>query len=68
MSDRVKGCWVAFESDLHEDAARHLMDAIRQLRGVSAVAASVADSGDWLARQHVKEEFRGAMLDLYQKL
>ncbi len=56
MTDRLKGCFVAFESDIREDDAESLINAIKHLRGVAAVNVDVADVEDWNARERVKHE------------
>jgi hypothetical protein len=56
MTDRIKGCWVSFERDIREDDAGPLLQAIQQLRGVSAVTADPADPADWMARDRVRRE------------
>jgi hypothetical protein len=68
MSDRLKGCWVAFERDIKDEDAEPIMEAIRYIRGVQAVDASVTDSDDWLARQHIKADVREKLLALYKDL
>lgn len=56
MTARIKGCWVAFERDVREDDAESLIGAIRQLRGVLAVEASVAEPADWIATERIRRE------------
>ncbi len=56
MTDRIKGCWVAFESDIREDDVQPLIEAIKRLRGVLAVEESVADSDDWMNRERIRRE------------
>jgi len=68
MSDRIKGCWVSFEADIKDEYAEPILDAIRQIRGVQAVESSVTDSGDWLAREHVKAEIRDKLMALYRDI
>jgi len=68
MSNRIKGCWVAFEFDIEEENAELILNAIRQIRGVQAAEASVSDSGDWMARQQVKAVLRDKLLALYKDI
>lgn len=63
MTDRLKGCTVAFEHDLRPEDADHIMAAIRCLRGVAAVGPVVADFNDYIAEQRIKRELYGKMLD-----
>jgi len=56
VTDRVKGCWVAFEKDVRDDDVQGLVDAILQLRGVSAVTTEKVKADDFIARSRVKRE------------
>jgi hypothetical protein len=56
MTDRLKGCLVLFDSDIRDDDALPLMDAIRQLRGVASAVSSVCTSDDWMNRERVRQE------------
>lgn len=56
MTDRMKGCFVAFDRDIREDDVQHLVGAIRMLKGVSAVELEVSNPDDWHARQRVRLE------------
>ena len=56
MTDRVKGCWVSFKDDTRTDDIESTVDAIRQLRKVSAVETVVTDTDDWFARDRVRHE------------
>lgn len=68
MTDRLKGCWVAFDRDIREDDAEQMLNAIRMVKGVSAVDTSVANPNDWIARQRVRDEIGKKVLDiLYPK-
>ena len=62
MTARVKGCWVAFETDLREDDATPLLAAIRQLRGVLAVELEPQTPSDWIAAQRMRHELLGKLL------
>jgi len=68
VSDRIKGCWVAFDHDIKDEDAEPIMDAIRRLRSVDAVEARVADMDDWMARKNVKAEIRAAVVELFKSL
>ncbi len=56
MTDRLKGVWVAFDTDIREDDAESLIEAIKHLRHVQAVTDSVANPDDWMARERVRRE------------
>lgn len=53
MSDRVKGCVVTFEADMHPDDVAPILAAIGQLRGVVSVETSVVDVSDVINRRMV---------------
>ncbi len=56
MTDRLKGVWVSFDRDIRTDDVEPLIEAIKCLRGVSDVKASVADSSDWMNRDRIRNE------------
>jgi hypothetical protein len=56
MTDRLNGCWVAFERDIREDDAEPLIAAIRMLKGVLAVEVSVSSHADWVAEERARRE------------
>ena len=56
MTDRLKGCWVAFDRDIREDDAEQLIQVIRCLKGVLAVETSVTTFDDYSARVRVKRQ------------
>ncbi len=68
MTDRLKGCWVAFDHDIRTDDAEPLLDAIRQLRGVAGVEPIVANSNDWMARTKVAISVQEELLAVFEKL
>lgn len=65
MTDRLKGCWVAFDRDIRDDDAEPLIAAIQQMRGVLAVEPSIMTPDDWMARERVRRELTDK---LYQAL
>lgn len=67
MTDRLKGCWVAFDRDIREDDARELIGAIHMLKGVQAVATEVASAEDWMNRQRIKGELQSLLFDALNK-
>lgn len=58
MTDRIKGFYVALEDDMRVDDAEHILDAVRQLRGVAAVQHSITEVDDWMNRAKVQNEMR----------
>ncbi len=65
MTDRLKGCFVAFDRDIREDDAEGILNAIRHLRGVAAVEKHVSDLGDWNARERVRHELWDQIRDVF---
>lgn len=53
MTDRLKGCTVAFERDIRVDDVVPLLDAIRHLRGVADVEPLIADPDDAANRMRI---------------
>lgn len=70
MTDRIKGCWVAFDRDYRVDDVEAILDAIRMTKGVAAVSTNetVTSMDDWMARQHVKREIANKVLALHREL
>lgn len=58
MTDRVKGCYVAFDKDLRTDDVECVLDAIRMIRCVAEVTAEdyVTDPDDWMNRQQIRSD------------
>ena len=68
MTDRIKGLTVSFTHDIRDDDCQCIVDAIRMVKGVSAVEMHVSDQGDWFARQHVKSELKEKFWGFYKDL
>ena len=66
MTDRLKGCIVAFEKDIREDDARPLLAAIRQLKGVASVSISIAHPDDYINRNTVRYELQRRLLQVLE--
>lgn len=62
MTDRIKGCWVAFDRDIRVDDAESLLSAIRQLRGVQSVGTHLATPDDYMNRERVRLELEEKIL------
>ena len=56
MTDRFKGCFVAFDADFRADDIAVLLQAIAQLKGVQSVILSPSDSSDWMNRERVRHQ------------
>ncbi|HEY1956712.1 MAG TPA: hypothetical protein VGH28_13925 [Polyangiaceae bacterium] len=67
MTDRVKGCWVAFDCDIRTDDVEPLLNAIRHLRHVQAVTTSVRDPDDWMNRERIRRELGEEILNVLRE-
>ena len=67
MTDRLKGCTVAFEQDIRVDDATALLDAIRMLRGVVGVIGSTASSTDYLNRARIRQELADKLFKVLEQ-
>jgi hypothetical protein len=58
MTDRIRGCYVAFETDIRVDGAEEIMNAILLIRGVAAVDKSecVSSPETWISDKRVRRE------------
>jgi hypothetical protein len=64
MTERVKGLLVVFESDIREDDAQHIINAISLLRGVAAVKTEISDATDLINRERIKLELRMKLFEV----
>jgi len=56
MTDRIRGCWVAFEDDIRDDDVEDVVNAIMMVKRVQAVTTEKVDPRDFMARAQVKSE------------
>lgn len=58
MTDRVKGCYVAFDKDLRTDDVERLLEAIRMIKHVANVTTDdcVVDPSDWMNREQIRRD------------
>jgi hypothetical protein len=63
MTDRIKGVYVAFDTDIHEDDCEPLIGAIRMIRGVAAVTTMVTEPADWMNRERATREIEKRIWD-----
>jgi len=68
MTDRLKGLVVAFETDIREDDAQCIIDAILMIKGVCGVSMHVSNPDDYMNRMLIKQEVRDKLLQLYKDL
>lgn len=58
MTARVKSLTVALTEDVREDDVERLIDAIKMLGWVLAVAPTLATHQDWVIEERVKRDLR----------
>ena len=68
MTDRAKGCWVAFDHDIRVDDAESLVNAIKALRGVADVDLQITTPDDYMARQQVRIELADKFAKLFSEV
>ena len=68
MTDRVKGCWVAFEKPIREDDAEAMVNAIKMVKGVAGVTTSVCDGNDYMTQQTIRFELQGKLFKFLDDL
>jgi hypothetical protein len=61
---RLKGLTVTFETDLRTDDAEDIITAVKQLRGVLDVQPVETVSGDYMAREVIRNELREKLFDV----
>ena len=66
MTERLKGCWVAFDRDIREDDVQPIVDAISMIKGVIAVECSTDEPADWMARQRIKNELLDKIINVFK--
>lgn len=54
MSDRIKALIVHLETDLRDDDAKGLEDALRRIRGVSSVTPLIAEPDHMIAVERAR--------------
>jgi len=68
MTDRLKGCIVAFEKDIREDDAEFILNAIKMIKFVKSVEPKLTTSSDWWDRQQTKHEVQMKLFDVINNL
>lgn len=67
MTDRVKGCHVAFGKDIRVDDVEFIINAIKMIKGVDSVTLNITDADDYMNRAVMKQELRSQFLDFYDR-
>lgn len=68
MTDRLKGVYVSFDSDIRDDDAQGIIDAIKMIKGVLHVETSVVDGDDWMNRSRISYEYKIKILEALKEL
>ncbi len=68
MTQRLKGCYVAFEKDIREDDAESILQSIRMIRGVGGVTTDEAGLADYAIRTQVRCELSNKLQDLLKEV
>jgi hypothetical protein len=68
MTTRLNGLVVAFESDIREDDAQSIIDAILMIKGVASVTANTVQQDDYILRSRIKAEIEKALYEAFQKV
>lgn len=64
MTDRLKGLTVVLESDMRDDDAQAVIEAISMIRGVLKVHPILTDSMDYIDHERIKSELRQQLWDV----
>ena len=67
MTDRLSAFIVVLESDMREDDAQAILDAIGMIRGVHSVEPHVSDVGELVSRSRIKHEILNRLMDMVQE-
>ena len=66
MTDRFDSLTIVLETDIREDDAEHLINAIKQLRGVLEVTGNVSTSKNQIGYIRAKNEIWDTIFKLYK--
>ncbi len=67
MTDRLKGCYVAFDDDYRTDDVERILEAIRMVRGVASIATTVTNGDDWMNRERIRREYEDKVLAVFSR-
>jgi hypothetical protein len=68
MTDRIDGCWVAFDKDYRDDDLEPILHALRMIRGVAAVEPHVVAPMKFLAESQVRQEVARKLVEISRDL
>lgn len=67
MTTRLKGLVVTFERDIREDDAEGIIEAIRHIRGVLAVANVPTNVDDYIIEARVRNDIERRIFDALRR-
>ncbi|MGG4434406.1 hypothetical protein AAXE64_07580 [Priestia megaterium] len=68
MSNRVKGLYVSFSEDLHEETVEYITNAIKMIKGIQDVSSNVVNPDDWMNRKRIAVEFKEEIYNVLKDL
>ena len=68
MTDRIKGLTIVLEDNIRDDDCDRITDAIGMVKGVVSVIRHVEDDEHYMAKQQVKREIGGKIMELVRNL
>lgn len=66
MTQKVNALTVVLEKDIDREAAKAIISAIGQLRGVLSVKGNVADAASHIAETRVRNELFSKMVGIFK--
>ncbi len=67
MTDRLKGVLVTFDRDIREDDAKHILKALKMIKGVLKVQPYIAGMEDYMLYDRGHSDARRWMMDFLLK-
>lgn len=64
MSDRINTITVVLERDIRDDDCKHVLHAMRMIKGVLRVKANVASPQDYMAEERAIRKLEGQLRDV----
>jgi len=67
MSDKIKGCTVAFDEDYKQEDAEKIKEAILMIKGIRGVSFFVTDPADYINRTKIKHDIHKMLIENINK-
>jgi len=64
MSDKIKGCTVAFDKDYKQEDAEKIKEAILMIKGIRGVSFFVTDPADYINRTNMKHDIFKKLMEI----